>query len=102
MKSSGRLDLPARMGDAPTRRVLGALATAGIVARFVGGCVRNAVLKREIDDIDVAVDKPPETVTRALEAARIKAIPTGVKHGTVTAVADGRTFELTTLRRDVE
>src|SRR5262249_24940928 len=70
--------------------------------RFVGGCVRNAVSGREIDDIDVAVDKPPEAVMRALEAAKIKTIPTGLKHGTVTAIADSRRFELTTLRRDVE
>jgi poly(A) polymerase len=102
MKPSGRLDLPARMTDAPTRRVLDALTTSGIAVRFVGGCVRNAVLKREIDDIDLAVDKPPETVMRALEVAKIKAIPTGLKHGTVTAIADHGRFELTTLRRDVE
>ncbi len=102
MKPRGRLDLPARMSDAPTRRVLDALTTSGIAVRFVGGCVRNAVLKREIDDIDLAVDKPPETVMRALEEAKIKAIPTGLKHGTVTAIADRGRFELTTLRRDVE
>ncbi|MFI5000028.1 MAG: CCA tRNA nucleotidyltransferase [Reyranellales bacterium] len=102
MKPSGRLDLPARMSDAPTRQVLGALGVAGIAARFVGGCVRNAVLVREIDDIDLAVSAPPDTVMRALEAARIKAIATGLRHGTVTAVVDRNRFELTTLRRDVE
>ncbi len=90
------------MRDAPTGRLLDALGRASISARFVGGCVRNAVLERDIDDIDLAVDKPPETVMRALEAAKIKAIPTGIKHGTVTAVADHCVFELTTLRRDVE
>ena len=102
MKASGHIDLPARMSDAPTRRVLDALDGAGIAARFVGGCVRNAVLGRAVDDIDVAVAQPPETVMRALEAARIKVVPTGLRHGTVTAVVDGRPFELTTLRRDVE
>src|SRR5207302_1550440 len=55
-----------------------------------------------IQDLDLAVDKPPDMVMRALEAAKIKAVPTGVRHGTVTAVADSRVFELTTLRRDVE
>ena len=64
--------------------------------------MRNAVLGRAIDDIDMAVAAPPETVMRALNAAKIKNIPTGLKHGTVTAVVEDRTFELTTLRRDVE
>jgi poly(A) polymerase len=102
MKPAGRIDLPARMDEAPTRRLLAALSAADIAARFVGGCVRNAVLGRAVDDIDLAVDKPPEIVMRALKAAKIKVIPTGLKHGTVTAVADGRSYELTTLRRDVE
>ena len=95
----GHIKAPA---DAATRRLMTALATAGVGARFVGGCVRNAVLERAIDDIDIAVDKPPAEVIRALEAARIKNVPTGLKHGTVTAILDGRPFELTTLRRDIE
>jgi poly(A) polymerase len=102
MKPAGRIDPPAWMSDPPSLRLLAALAAAGIVARFVGGCVRNAVLGRAIDDLDLAVDKPPESVMRALEAAKIKAVPTGLRHGTVTAIADSRVFELTTLRRDVE
>jgi len=102
MKSSGLIAPPPWMGEPPSRRLLGALASDRIAARFVGGCVRNAVLGRPVDDIDLAVNKPPETVMRTLEAANIKAIPTGLKHGTVTAIVDGRTFELTTLRRDVE
>src|SRR5262245_58257101 len=102
MTPSGRLDPPGWMTDPPSRRLFAALGAAGIAARFVGGCVRNAVLGRPIDDIDLAVDKPPDVVMRALEAADVKAIPTGVKHGTVTAIADSRTFEITTLRRDVE
>jgi poly(A) polymerase len=102
MKPAGRIELPKRMTDAPARRLFATLGTAGIAARFVGGCVRNAVLGRAVDDIDVAVDKPPETVMRALEAAKIKVIPTGLWHGTVTAITDSRIFELTTLRRDVE
>jgi poly(A) polymerase len=102
MIAAGKIEAPAWMTDAPTKRLFGALAAAGIAARFVGGCVRNALLGRPIDDLDLAVDKPPETVMRALEAAKIKVVPTGLKHGTVTAVADSRVFELTTLRRDVE
>jgi poly(A) polymerase len=102
MMPAGRIEPPAWMADASTRRLFAALASAGIAARFVGGCVRNAVLIRPSHDLDLAVDKPPETVMRALEAADIKTVPTGLKHGTVTAIADSRVFELTTLRRDVE
>lgn len=102
MKASGRIDLPERMRDPAAARLFAALDAAGIAARFVGGCVRNAVSGRGIDDIDIAVTKGPETVMLALKAAKIKVIPTGLKHGTVTAVVEGRTFELTTLRRDVE
>jgi poly(A) polymerase len=103
MIPAGRLEPPpAWMKEEPVRTLMGALGEAGVVARFVGGCVRNAVLERSADDIDIAVDKPPETVMQALEAAKIKVVPTGLKHGTVTAIVEGRPFELTTLRRDVE
>jgi poly(A) polymerase len=93
---------PAWMDEAPVQALLAALARGGIAARFVGGCVRNTVLERPVDDIDIAVDKPPETVMRALEAADLRVVPTGLKHGTVTAIVKGRPFELTTLRRDLE
>jgi poly(A) polymerase len=102
MIAAGRIEPPAWMTDRPTERLFAALEAAGIAARFVGGCVRNAVLGRPVDDLDLAVDRPPETVMRALEAAAIKVVPTGLKHGTVTAIANSRVFELTTLRRDVE
>src|SRR6267154_1092416 len=95
---------PAWMDEAPVQALLAALTRGGIAARFVGGCVRDTMLGRPVgyDAIDIAVDKPPETVMRALEAAALKVVPTGIKHGTVTAIVRGRTFELTTLRRDVE
>ena len=102
MKPSGRIELPAPMSDPPARRLLGALGGAGIGARFVGGCVRNTVLGRAVDDIDLAVTATPDRIGRVLEAANIKVVATGVAHGTVTAIVDGRPFELTTLRRDVE
>ena len=70
-------------------------------ARFVGGCVRNALVARPIDDIDIATTLAPDQVTRALKAAGLSAIPTGIAHGTVTAVANHKPFEITTLRRDV-
>ena len=87
-----------------TAAVMDALEAAGgpDCARFVGGCVRNAVIGKPINDVDIATTLTPEQVTRALEAAGIRAVPTGVEHGTVTAVADHQPFEVTTLRRDVE
>src|SRR5438132_9674857 len=91
---------------APTRALLKALGNAGIAARFVGGCVRDALLGRPIADVDLATPARPEEVVAALEKARIKAVPTGIEHGTVTAVFNSpgppRHFEITTLRRDVE
>jgi poly(A) polymerase len=93
---------PPWMNEAPVQQILATLGGAGIAARFVGGCVRNWLLGRAVDDIDIAVDKPPETVMRALEAADIKVVPTGLRHGTVTAIVKGKPFEVTTLRRDVE
>ena len=87
-----------------TRRVMDALTAAGgpACARFVGGCVRDAVLGRDAEDVDIATTLRPDAVTAALVAAVIKAIPTGIAHGTVTAVTHGRALEITTLRRDVE
>jgi len=70
-------------------------------ARFVGGCVRNALVGRPIDDLDIATTLTPERVTAALEAAGLRVVPTGVEHGTVTAISDRTPHEITTLRRDV-
>jgi len=87
-----------------TIAVMAALEAAGGAgcARFVGGCVRDALLRRPVGDIDIATVLIPDETVAALKAAGLKAIPTGVDHGTVTAVADGHPFEVTTLRRDVE
>jgi poly(A) polymerase len=82
--------------------VLAALGAGGATVRFVGGCVRDALLGRNRSDIDIATPDPPELVLRLLAAASIKAVPTGIEHGTVTAVVAPRHFEITTLRRDVE
>ncbi len=86
-----------------TRAVMAALAAAGGAdcARFVGGCVRNAVLGAPIDDVDIATILTPEAVVRALKAAGLKSVPTGMEHGTVTAISERQPFEITTLRRDV-
>jgi len=87
----------------PTRDVIAALEAARPGgSRFVGGCVRNALMGLAVEDIDIATRLRPEAVISALEAAGIRAIPTGLDHGTVTAVCDGDPFEITTLRRDVE
>ncbi|MBB4799127.1 poly(A) polymerase [Brevundimonas bullata] len=86
-----------------TRAVMAALATAGGAecARFVGGCVRNALIGAPIDDIDIATTLTPDAVVAALKAAGLRSVPTGIEHGTVTAISERQPFEITSLRRDV-
>ncbi len=84
-----------------TTSVMPALAAAGAPVRFVGGSVRDALVGRPVDDIDLATPLPPKGVLAALAEAGIKAIPTGLAHGTVTGLADGRRYEITTLRCDL-
>ncbi len=83
-------------------RLLAALGCDGEEARVVGGAVRNELLRVAVDEIDVATTALPEEIIRRVEAAGWKAIPTGINHGTVTVVIDGKPFEVTTLRQDVE
>jgi poly(A) polymerase len=90
------------MTNARTQAVIAALSLDEAEVRFVGGCVRDALLGRAIKDIDLATPDPPETVVSLLKEAGLKAVPTGIDHGTVTAVIEGEPFEVTTLRRDVE
>jgi poly(A) polymerase len=90
------------MTERSTRAVLDALAAGVVDARFVGGAVRDALLGLAIGDLDIATPAPPERVTELLEKAGIRVVPTGLAHGTVTAVIPPRHFEITTLRRDVE
>ena len=78
------------------------MQAAGFHALFVGGCVRNGLLGLPTDDIDIATDARPDRVMQIAEAAGLKAVPTGIDHGTVTVVADGLAHEVTTFRRDVE
>jgi poly(A) polymerase len=85
-----------------TRTLIAALNAGGLDFRFVGGAVRDGLLGRKVADIDVATPARPEAVIRAVEAAGLKAIPTGIAHGTVTAMVGRHSFEITTLRRDVE
>ncbi|WP_111431965.1 CCA tRNA nucleotidyltransferase [Rhodobacteraceae bacterium DSL-40] len=87
---------------AGTRAVLECLAGGGWQVYLVGGCVRNALLGRPVADLDIATDARPEEVIARAAACGLKAVPTGVEHGTVTLVSDHRPFEVTTFRRDVE
>lgn len=98
-----RLDDQPWLSASATRAVMAALEAAGGpgCARFVGGCVRNSLIGAPVADIDIATTLKPEETERAVRAAGLKAVPTGIAHGTVTAVSERQPFEITTLRRDV-
>ena len=85
-----------------TRAVVDALTADGADVRFVGGCVRDALLGRESNDIDIGTPDPPERVLALLKDAGLESrtVPRGIAHGTVTALAGGSRYEITTLRRD--
>lgn len=91
-----RIAPPAFLSDPALRAVLEALPSA----RLVGGSVRDTIAGREVADMDLATPEPPDAVMRALAGAGLRSVPTGLAHGTVTAVSGGRGFEVTTLRRD--
>ena len=82
-------------------RIQRAVAAAGGEARVVGGAVRDALLGREVGEIDLACTLPPEKAMEVLKGAGLKVVPTGIAHGTITAVADHVGYEITTLRRDI-
>jgi poly(A) polymerase len=88
--------------SAATQSVMAMLTDAGFEAWFVGGCVRNALMGVPVSDIDITTNARPERVIELARAAGLKAIPTGIDHGTVTVVAAGVPYEITTFRRDVE
>ena len=102
LEPTGKIAPPDWMVAPETRALMAALNADGAEARFVGGCVRDSILKMPIKDIDIATPEPPERVIRLLEAAAIKVYPTGIDHGTVTAVIGDHHYEVTTLRVDVE
>ncbi|SPH23580.1 CCA-adding enzyme [Defluviimonas aquaemixtae] len=87
---------------AGVQEILRLLTDAGHQAYLVGGCVRNDLIGQPVADIDIATDARPERVLQLAERAGIRAVPTGVDHGTVTLVAEGEPHEVTTFRRDVE
>lgn len=84
------------------RRIVAALSADGGAVRYVGGAVRDTLLGLPVTDVDLATPLLPDAVIQRLEAADIKVVPTGIAHGTVTAIADGDRHEITTLRCDVE
>ncbi len=102
MQSQDRLPLQPWMTSRATSALLKALEANGSEVRFVGGCVRDAIKGFPIKDIDLATPDRPEKVVYLLESAGLKAIPTGIDHGTVTAISHGESYEVTTLREDVE
>ncbi|MDH6267006.1 poly(A) polymerase [Rhizobium sp. SG_E_25_P2] len=87
--------------DPALARVFALLNGEGGEARVVGGAVRNSLMGLPVSDMDIATTLKPEEVMARAETAGVKCVPTGIKHGTVTLVLDGRPFEVTTLRRDV-
>ncbi|MCV3769441.1 MAG: CCA tRNA nucleotidyltransferase [Wolbachia pipientis] len=88
--------------DHETSIIINAIEKFGGEIRLVGGCVRDSILQRDVHDIDLATNLSPDRVIKALELHNIKAIPTGLKHGTVTAILNKRSFEITTLRYDIK
>ncbi|MCZ0962895.1 CCA tRNA nucleotidyltransferase [Paracoccus benzoatiresistens] len=93
---------PRLLQDPALQSVLDAIETDGHRVWLVGGAVRNALLDMPVEDVDLATDALPETVVDLARAAGLKPVPTGIDHGTITVVAQGRGFEVTTLRHDVE
>ena len=96
-----KLDPKAFLKRTGIKRLLNALDAKQGTARFVGGAVRDLLLGEKPGDLDLATTLRPDEVVRRLEAAGIKAVPTGIEHGTVTAVSSGTVVEVTTLRSDV-
>ena len=89
------------LAEPRVRRIFRLFAEAGEEARIVGGAVRNALMGRPVADLDFATTATPEKITALAVEAGIKAVPTGIDHGTVTLVMDGKAFEVTTLREDI-
>lgn len=98
---TGKLHPTPWMTSPDTHQLFAALGTEGAEVRFVGGCVRDAVANRPVNDIDLATTSPPDITMALLEQAHIRAIATGIEHGTVTAVINKQSYQITTLREDV-
>lgn len=92
--------LPAWFPKGDTTRLFDLFVNHGEELRFVGGCVRDGLMGLPLGDLDAATTALPGTIVRILSDAGIQAVPTGIEHGTVTAVLPSRTIEITTLRKD--
>ena len=97
-----RLNLPDQLRSVFVDKVIDILSSVGGPVRFVGGCVRDTILNKEVRDIDIATQEEPGNVMRLLESADIKVIPSGFTHGTVTAISKGQVLEITSLRKDIQ
>ena len=95
------MDVPWR-DDPELQKLIESIGNAGGTARLVGGFVRDWLAGRSTGDIDIATDLLPDRVSEVLEAVQFRVLPTGIAHGTVTALMNRRSFEVTTLRRDLE
>lgn len=93
---------PAWLSSPPLQKLFQLFAEAGFELFAVGGCVRNALMGRAAADIDMATNARPEDMLRLLEEAGLRGIPTGIEHGTITAIVEDHPFEITTYRHDVE
>jgi len=102
MTDGVQLDDAAWLEAGEVARLLALLDRDGEEARVVGGAVRNSLLHLPVAEIDVATTALPEEVVRRVAASGWKAVPTGIEHGTITVVIEGKPFEVTTLRRDIE
>lgn len=102
MTKNGHLGEASWLKESEVARLLALLDRDGEEARVVGGAVRNALLGLAVDEIDVATTAVPDEVVRRVASAGWKSVPTGIEHGTVTVIIDGKPFEVTTLRQDVE
>lgn len=90
------------LGDRHLQHLLSVLNEGEEEARIAGGAVRNALIGQPVADIDIATTTLPAETVRRAEAAGFKTVPTGFDHGTVTVIAGGKPFEVTTLRADIE
>jgi tRNA nucleotidyltransferase/poly(A) polymerase len=102
MSATFRLPDAGWLGAPALARALSILNGGGEEARVVGGATRNALMGLPLSDIDIATTAPPDEVVRRAATDGLKAVPTGIDHGTVTLVVEGTPFEVTTLRQDVE
>ncbi len=92
---------PSWLNSAAIGQFVTVLREQAIPLRFIGGCVRDTLMGREVKDVDACTPLPPEDVTARLEKAGLRVIPTGLKHGTITAMVLGESIQITTLRRDI-